>query len=67
MNKINAIILATLVSAGTAGAQTGDKSVSLKEITDGMFRQKTAVGEMRSLPDGEHYTAMNAERNMSVK
>lgn len=67
MNKINAIILAILVSAGTAGAQTGDKSVSLKEITDGMFRQKTAVGEMRSLPDGEHYTAMNAERNMIVK
>ena len=67
MNKINAIILATLVSAGTAGAQTGDKSVNLKEITDGMFRQKTAVGEMRSLPDGEHYTAMNAERNMIVK
>lgn len=67
MNKINAIILATLVSAGTAGAQTGNKSVSLKEITDGMFRQKTAVGEMRSLPDGEHYTAMNADRNMIVK
>lgn len=67
MNKINAIILATLVSAGTAGAQTGDKSVSLKEITDGMFRQKTAVGEMRSLPDGEHYTAINAEQNMIVK
>ena len=67
MNKINAIILATLVSAGTAGAQTGDKSVSLKEITDGMFRQKTAVGEMRSLPDGEHYTAINADRNMIVK
>ena len=67
MNKINAIILAALVSAGTAGAQTGDKSVSLKEITDGMFRQKTAVGEMRSLPDGEHYTTMNAERNMIVK
>ena len=67
MNKINAIILAALVSAGTAGAQTGDKSVSLKEITDGMFRQKMAVGEMRSLPDGEHYTAMNADRNMIVK
>lgn len=67
MNKINAIILAALVSAGTAGAQTGDKSVSLKEITEGMFRQKTAVGEMRSLPDGEHYTAMNVEQNMIVK
>lgn len=67
MNKINAIILAALVSAGTAGAQTGDKSVSLKEITDGIFRQKTAVGEMRSLPDGEHYTAMNDARNMIVK
>ena len=67
MNKINTIILAALVSAGTAGAQTGDKSVSLKEITNGIFRQNTSVGEMRSLPDGEHYTAMNAERNMIVK
>ena len=27
----------------------------------------TAIGEMRSLPDGEHYTAMNADKSMIIK
>ncbi|MEG1545288.1 MAG: DPP IV N-terminal domain-containing protein, partial [Tannerellaceae bacterium] len=48
-------------------AQHENKRVDLKEITDGKFRQVTATGEMRSLPDGEHYTAMNKEQNMIVK
>lgn len=48
-------------------AQQGNQRVNLKEITDGAFRQVTAIGEMRSMPDGEHYTAMNAERNMIIK
>mgnify|MGYP000644684978 CR=1 FL=1 len=33
----------------------------------GKFRQVTAIGEMRSLPDGEHYTAMNADKSMIIK
>ncbi len=57
----------SLSLAGGAFAQTGSKPVDLKEIVDGRFRQKTSVGEMRSLPDGEYYTAMNPERNMIVK
>lgn len=57
----------TLTLGGGAFAQTGTKPVDLKAIVDGHFRQKTSVGEMRSLPDGEHYTAMNPERDMIVK
>ena len=57
----------TLTLGGGAFAQTGTKPVDLKEIVDGRFRQQTSVGEMRSLPDGEHYTAMNPERDMIVK
>ena len=57
----------SLSLAGGAFAQTGSKPVDLKAIVDGHFRQKTSVGEMRSLPDGEYYTAMTPERNMIVK
>lgn len=57
----------TLTLGEGAFAQTGTKPVDLKEIVDGRFRQQTSVGEMRSLPDGEHYTAMNPERDMIVK
>ncbi|MCC8095012.1 MAG: S9 family peptidase [Tannerellaceae bacterium] len=52
---------------GIATAQNGNKRVELKDITDGKFRQVTNVGEIRSLPDGEHYTAMNPDRNMIIK
>lgn len=41
--------------------------MELKDITGGKFRQVTSVGEMRSLPDGEYYTAMNNERSMIIK
>lgn len=57
----------SLSLAGGAFAQTGSKPVDLKAIVDGHFRQKTSVGEMRSLLDGEYYTAMNPERDMIVK
>ncbi len=62
--------LSILLIAGMvmgANAQQGNKRIQLKEIVDGNFRQTTAIGEMRSLPDGEHYTAMNPERTMIVK
>ena len=52
---------------GSLAAQNGSKRVDLKEITDGQFRQVTNIGEMRSMPDGEHYTAMNDARNMIIK
>lgn len=61
------LVLALLVAACGMFAQKGAKRVDLKEITDGKFRQYASTGEMRSLPDGEHYTAMNPERNMIIQ
>jgi dipeptidyl-peptidase-4 len=48
-------------------AQQGNKRIGLADIVNGTFRQETSVGEMRSLPDGEHYTAMNRERTQIIK
>lgn len=69
MKRLGYSLLLSLTLAGslTLSAQNGNKQVDLKEITDGKFRQVTAIGEMRSLPDGEYYTAMNPERNMIIK
>lgn len=67
MNRLTFSLLLTLSLCGSVSAQNGNKPVDLKQITDGSFRQVTAIGEMRSLPDGEHYTAMNKDRNMIIK
>ncbi len=56
-----------LIMIGNLWAQNGSKRFNLKEITDGKFRHNTSIGEMRSLPDGEYYTAMNKEQNMIIK
>ena len=67
MKRLGVGILLSLAIIGSVSAQSGSKRVDLKEITDGKFRQVTAIGEMRSLPDGEHYTAMNKDRSMIIK
>jgi dipeptidyl-peptidase-4 len=59
--------LISVLACGTISAQDGNKKVTLKEITDGYFRQMTSTGEMRSTPDGEYYTAMNRDRDMIIK
>ena len=67
MKRLGFGLLLSLAVFGIAAAQNGSKRVSLKEITDGKFRQTTAIGEMRSFPDGEHYTAMNDDKSMIIK
>lgn len=67
MKQIGLGALLSFILAGSLTAQNGNKQVQLKEITDGQFRQSTNIGEMRSMPDGVHYTAMNNERNMIIK
>ncbi|WP_455628809.1 DPP IV N-terminal domain-containing protein [Parabacteroides chinchillae] len=67
MKRISLCILLSLVAMGSAFAQNGSKQLGLKEITDGKFRQVTNIGEMRSLPDGEHYTAMSKDKSMIIK
>ncbi|MDR2495522.1 MAG: S9 family peptidase [Tannerellaceae bacterium] len=61
-----ALILFFIMAAGLT-AQNGGRQIELKEVIDGAFRQSSYVGEMRSMPDGEHYTAMNRERSMILK
>lgn len=67
MKRIGLTLLLFAGMAIGANAQQGTKRIQLKEIVDGNFRQTTAIGEMRSLPDGEHYTAMNPQRTMIIK
>ena len=67
MKHVGIIVGLSLMTTGGLFAQNGSKRVELKEIVEGRFGQVTNIGEMRSLPDGEHYTAMNRERNMIVK
>jgi len=67
MKQIGLYIFLAFFVAGTLFAQNGNKRVDLKDITDGTFRQTTAIGEVRPFPDGEHYTAINQEKNMIVK
>ena len=55
------------LAAAPVLAQQGSKRITLSDIVNGTFRQESAAGEMRSLPDGEHFTAMNRERTMIIK
>ncbi|MDR1523802.1 MAG: S9 family peptidase [Tannerella sp.] len=56
-----------MAAPGGVFAQQGNKRISLPDIVNGTFRQETSAGEMRSLPDGQHYTAMNKARTMIIK
>lgn len=67
MKHLGISLLLLLAITGNVFAQNGNKRLNLKEIVDGQFRQVTAIGEMLSMPDGEHYTAMNKEKNMIIK
>lgn len=67
MERLGICFLFSFLILGSVMARNGSKQVELKEITDGRFAQKTGIGEMRSLPDGEHYTAMNDARTMIIK
>ena len=44
MKKLGMGLLLSLFVAGGLAAQNGSKRVELKEITDGKFRQVTAIG-----------------------
>jgi len=67
MKKIGLAVLLCLGITGVVNAQNGANAINLKDVTGGAFRQISSVGEIRSMPDGEHYTAMNNERSMIIK
>ena len=66
MKKTVIIFVSLLFISGTF-AQQGSKRIELMDVIGGTFRQETGVGDVRSLPDGEHYTQMNSARNMVIK
>jgi dipeptidyl-peptidase-4 len=59
MQKIYLFLIAT-VSFFTIHAQNGRNPLSLKDITEGKYKPET-VSEMRSMPDGEHYTILSSD------
>ncbi|MDR0836539.1 MAG: S9 family peptidase [Tannerella sp.] len=61
------LFLCALVLSVAVSAQNGSKKISLADIVNGGFRAARGGTEMRSMPDGEHYTAMNSDRNMILK
>ncbi len=67
MKQIALIFILFITYSVSLYAQNGNKAIDLKDVTDGKFRQVAGTGEMRSMPDGEHYTAMNPEKNMIIK
>lgn len=57
-----------LMSLGLgAFAQNGSKPVTLHDVIGGRFYAYGAGYGMRSLPDGEHYSMMNTERNAILR
>ena len=59
--------LMILLTPEGVSAQQGSKRISLSDIVNGTFNQASSDGEIRSLPDGEHYTSMNKERTQIIK
>lgn len=66
MKRILLIAFSFCLMAGAVWAQGGTKPVELSEVTGGLFAQRTAIGDLRSMSDGEHYTQMNPERTMVI-
>ncbi len=60
MRKIACIVI-TLLILVPLYAQTGRNSLQLSDIVEGKYAAKGAE-EMRSLPDGEHYTKLSEDR-----
>ena len=66
MKKIIIFIISLQLFSGVF-AQQGGKRVELSEVIGTTYSQETDVSEMRSMPDGEHYTQMNSERTMIIR
>ena len=59
-------ILVFSFSASFLGAQSGNNPIQLKDIVERKYASQ-GVEEMRSLPDGEHYTMMSSDRKAILK
>jgi dipeptidyl-peptidase-4 len=54
------------ISAGILIAQNGNNPIQLRDIVERKYASQ-GVDEMRSLPDGEHYTMLSSDRRAILK
>lgn len=66
MKRIMIITFSLCLFTASLWAQNGTSRIELSDVMSGTFAQRTAIGDLRSLPDGEHYTQMNPERTMII-
>ena len=65
---IHPLLLAGILILLAMSSHTfAQKRVGLSDIVNGTFRQASYDSEIRSLPDGEHFTTMNQARTMIIK
>jgi len=69
MKRLPFLILyaALLIIPTVIFAQQGSKRLSLTDIVNDAFSQESPPLDMRPLPDGEHFSAMNREGTMIIK
>lgn len=64
--KKTVLLLFSLLFFQTICAQNGNNLLSLKDIVEGKYAAH-GIQQMRSLPDGEHYTALSNDRKAILK
>jgi len=60
-------VLLSIICALLSVNGAAQKRLTLQDALGGTFRSAGGIGEMRSLPDGEHYTAQNREGTMIIR
>ena len=64
MKKISITLLLCLLCL--TGMAQGQKALDLKDMTSGRFRPEN-IQRVIPMPDGEHYTQMNADGTQIIK
>ncbi len=64
--KKTVLVLCSLICLFTAEAQTGKNPLVLKDIVEQKYAPR-GIAEMRSMPDGEHYTMLSPDRQAILK
>ncbi|MDR0768359.1 MAG: S9 family peptidase [Dysgonamonadaceae bacterium] len=66
MNKTTLLFLFILLCNDFSIAQTGNNPIQLNDILNGAYASED-MSEIRSLPDGEHYTVLSSDKKAILK
>ena len=66
-SQILVLCFVLLIIPNFTVAQQGSKRIDLADIVNDAFRQESSPLDVRPLPDGEHFSAMNREGTMIIK